>query len=315
MKIMVVCFLLVILLCGCQRNLSSSSDTQGSSSVSQSQEERLQKPTLPYHYELLTTEQMQFYDYLTQLQLQEGQEDLLPQPMKWDASAREVWELFQANNITGQWIGYAPYPIFGETIDTVVGFGASKRFDNRGNDLQMEESFKAQVTPVIAKIQEKQNGYEKIKEIADYLCQTISYCEFTGLYGDRLPQTDLEKEIARYAENEYGALVNHSAICSGYATAFQYLAEQSDIYSIVVIGEVNNNVPHMWNMVWLEGKWYHVDVTWMDSASEMMKSGYFLVSDNEIENTHTINSISRIAGVQNQDLFSPPKSAEKGYLK
>ena len=38
-----------------------------------------------------------------------------------------------------------------------------------------------------------------------------------------------------------------------------------------------SNISHTWNMIRLDGKWYHIDVTWMDSENNFYK--YFMMSD------------------------------------
>ncbi len=78
----------------------------------------------------------------------------------------------------------------------------------------------------------------------------------------------------------YGALVSHKAICSGYASAFQYLLQRAGIPCAYVTGtayypEANNNRPdgtkdsnHAWNLVKLDDAYYEVDTTWDDFEME-----------------------------------------------
>ena len=63
---------------------------------------------------------------------------------------------------------------------------------------------------------------------------------------------------------------------------------------MIVTGETY--VPHMWNMVKLDGNWYHVDVTWDKPADELHKLfpdvilyQYFMATDSVIKNTHIMD--------------------------
>ncbi|MBQ7938910.1 MAG: hypothetical protein IJ281_00840 [Clostridia bacterium] len=59
----------------------------------------------------------------------------------------------------------------------------------------------------------------------------------------------------------YGCLVNGRSVCQGYAEAYQYLLEQVGIDSYLCASDALN---HVWNIVEIDGDYYHVDVTWDD---------------------------------------------------
>ena len=99
--------------------------------------------------------------------------------------------------------------------------------------------------------------------------------------GIRSGMSDYEKEkyayeyIAKHTEYDTEAEDNQSilsvflhgkSVCQGYAKAFQYLLQSVDVPCTMVVGEVYNGDGHAWNMVYLDGNYYHVDVTWGDSA-------------------------------------------------
>ncbi len=60
------------------------------------------------------------------------------------------------------------------------------------------------------------------------------------------------------AHTMYGALVERNAVCEGYTKAYDYLLEQVGIESDYCSSDALN---HAWNIVYLDGKPYHVDVT------------------------------------------------------
>ena len=95
--------------------------------------------------------------------------------------------------------------------------------------------------------------YDKILAAHEYLRSHVSYVGGT----DYLSHT------------AYGALVNKEAVCEGYAKAYKQLLNAMDIPCEVVINE-----DHAWNEVYLDGKWYVVDVT-NDDVRDCLE--YFLI--------------------------------------
>lgn len=128
---------------------------------------------------------------------------------------------------------------------------------------------------------------EKARAIHDKICELARYplgpTESANLYGDEgynLPSTLLTKGIAA---------------CGGYTTLFSQMALDLGLEEIAVVGKTGNAPPpgdpdvpdvnHGWNMVKIDGLWYHVDVTWDDSGTEpdiAHTYDYFLVSDKDL---------------------------------
>ena len=108
--------------------------------------------------------------------------------------------------------------------------------------------------------------------------------------------TDFEKELYLHdtiaarveyietanAHNAYGALVEGKAVCDGYAESLQYFLQRVGINSFIVTGG-----NHAWNLVEIDGNWYHTDLTWNDQESIIFHT-YFNVTDAEITRDHTI---------------------------
>lgn len=98
----------------------------------------------------------------------------------------------------------------------------------------------------------------------DYLVANIAYDE------------TLEKNTA------YDGLVNGSTVCAGYAQVYQDLLQRAGIDCKYVISEEMN---HGWNMVNIDGQWYHVDLTWDDPSPNTqgyVSHDHFLLTDDEI---------------------------------
>ena len=87
----------------------------------------------------------------------------------------------------------------------------------------------------------------------------------------------------------YSALVWGSSVCQGYAQAYEILLNAVGIESKMVSSEAMN---HAWNLVRIDGQWYHVDVTWDDplhysthqDTPGHVKHSHFLCSDSQIKN-------------------------------
>ena len=92
-----------------------------------------------------------------------------------------------------------------------------------------------------------------------------------------------------------GALVRGKAACSGLAYAFKYLMDRLEVPCLVVRGTAasapswDDPERHSWNLVELDGRWTHVDVTYdlgFSPAKRYPHLAYLGVSDEEIAPTH-----------------------------
>ncbi len=64
----------------------------------------------------------------------------------------------------------------------------------------------------------------------------------------------------------YGALVDGVAVCQGYSEAYEYLLDKVGISSYLC---ESSALCHAWNIVVIDGKEYHVDVTWDDPVEDI----------------------------------------------
>lgn len=90
----------------------------------------------------------------------------------------------------------------------------------------------------------------------------------------------------------YNALEEHSAVCEGYALLIYKLLTQAGIPSQIVSGTADNGQnqeSHAWNLVNINGFWYHLDTTWDDPISSipLLKHDYFNLTDSQIIKDHT----------------------------
>ena len=110
-----------------------------------------------------------------------------------------------------------------------------------------------------------------------------------GVIYDRLARHAAYTEEALYdpsfvnEHTAYGALVQKSAVCDGYALALKYLMDLCGVECIVVPGTVNG-APHVWNMAFWDGRWHEMDITW--DASSGKERQYFDLTTEEMNRDH-----------------------------
>ena len=92
--------------------------------------------------------------------------------------------------------------------------------------------------------------YEKAKAVYDYICDTVSYDY------DNLDNSDYKLKYTAYA-----ALMDHKAVCQGYALLYYRMALELGLDSRVISGTGNGDA-HGWNIVCLDGLYYNLDTTW-----------------------------------------------------
>lgn len=122
---------------------------------------------------------------------------------------------------------------------------------------------------------------EKIKVIHDYIIDNTEY--------DKL-KNDNKYDDTYKSQTAYGALIQGYATCNGYSDAMAIFLNKLNVINYKI-----SNDEHIWNLVYLDGKWYHLDLTWDDPISDtnINRDTYFLITTSELEElndgTHEFN--------------------------
>lgn len=97
-------------------------------------------------------------------------------------------------------------------------------------------------------------------------------------------------DINIYSTTMYGALVNNKARCTGYSKAYAYLLEQVGIESVFC---TSSTLDHAWNIVTINGKKFHVDLTKNDPVdiSGLIKHDYFMISSGKLKELYKAENI------------------------
>ena len=85
----------------------------------------------------------------------------------------------------------------------------------------------------------------------------------------------------------YGPLVEKRGICGGFAWAFKTLMDEANIECLCVSGFLKEDLKtgHMWNLVKIDGQFYHVDPTWGIKDDGVFISG-LMQPDSMMKGTH-----------------------------
>lgn len=106
---------------------------------------------------------------------------------------------------------------------------------------------------------------ETIKNVHDYICNLTEYSN-TSAAG----QADFK--------SPYDAIVSHETVCTGYALLFQKYMDVLGIPCYTAAG-YRNGGPHMWNVVNVNGQWYHIDCTWDDQKTYVSNRWFLCGAD------------------------------------
>ena len=141
-------------------------------------------------------------------------------------------------------------------------------------------------------VNDNNTNIQNIRNIHDYIINNTIYDS------DRS-----DKQIIKYkSEIAYGPLFEGYAICGGYTDLMELFLERLNIRSYKISSE-----DHIWNAVNLDGKWYHLDLTWDDpvasDGNNYLEHSYFLID------TNTLLNLEKTQHIFNQETYSELKGA------
>lgn len=115
-----------------------------------------------------------------------------------------------------------------------------------------------EIDRITANVNPEWNDLQKMLWINDYVCDNFRY------------------ELDTMYRTAYDMLYTGEAICEGYMMLTTLLAQEFNIQASFCYSD---DLAHIWNIVQLDGQWYHIDTTWNDSYQDRYE--YFLLSDAE----------------------------------
>ena len=137
------------------------------------------------------------------------------------------------------------------TYNEKTGYVTSISWENTYDDFSEIKKLKAEFEKygkeaVNVCFKEGMTELEKVISAHEYLTETVTY-----------------KNRDDMSFTAYSVLVRKEGVCQGYAYAFNYLMKHAGVECYYVSSSKLN---HGWNIVCLDGKYYHVDVTSDDGS-------------------------------------------------
>lgn len=173
-----------------------------------------------------------------------------------------------------------PYNSFSSIIFT---YNTKGEFDIKVNKIYSEENI-VKINEVVDKvikenIVDTMTTTQKLKIIHDYIIDNTKY--------DTLKSKNIN-DMTYKSNTAIGVLLEGYGICSGYSDAMGIFLDKLGIDNYKI-----SNDTHIWNLVKVNNKWLHIDLTWDDPIYEqnLNRDTYFLIATAELEklndNTHS----------------------------
>lgn len=156
------------------------------------------------------------------------------------------------------------------------------------NELSVIYNFEKAEIP--AKIEALDNAVDNALKVVDIESMTsidiaIALHDYLVLNGEYDNDTYVNNNTShKTAFSAYGILVEKIGVCQSYTLAYNLLLSKCGIeYSVAR----SASLQHIWNIIKIDGEYYHVDVTWDDPLLDrkgISKYTYFLQSDSSFQN-------------------------------
>lgn len=154
-----------------------------------------------------------------------------------------------------------------ETIGLTYNIGDTSVLESAASVAGVKAAFDKKVNEIVSGISMSASDTDKARYVHDYIVKHAAYGSADN-YG-----------------NAYGALINGSCTCAGYANAYTLLMCKLGIKTWYISGVSANGVRHAWNVSWIDGVAMYTDVCWDDSSSDMGYR-YFNLDYNTMSKDH-----------------------------
>lgn len=159
-------------------------------------------------------------------------------------------------------------------------------------------------------VSDDMSEYEKVHAIYDYIIYNVRYDHDCANAEDAYVSGNLSlnEKMKYYGYYLEGIFLDKfykkdmHAVCDGKSKAFVLMCGIEGITAVRISGKASSDGQnfggHAWNKVLLDlngtgnKEWYFVDTTWGDvgdDSKEFLSHAYFLLSDDEVKNTHVEN--------------------------
>lgn len=143
-------------------------------------------------------------------------------------------------------------------------------------DATQEEYVNNRVERILENLDpQSMSDFEKVKFVNDYIVKNTEYSSDTSIS----------------PHSACAVLKENKGVCQGYTLLALKMLRELGIETLYVVGEVNSE-PHSWNLVKVDGEWYHLDTTWNDPVPDrgnFISYQYFLLDDSSMKSDHYWN--------------------------
>lgn len=191
------------------------------------------------------------------------------------------------------------YDITGHTFDIIIKYRFGKdTFEQRKKNAKAAlDKARELVATLITK---DMTEYSKEIALHDYIINHTRY-DYANYRNGTIPGESFDK---------YGCLVLGVAVCEGYSEAMKMLCDLSSIDCMIITGKSGSGsvwIDHAWNIVKIDGNYYHIDVTNDDPISqdgkEILAYYYFNLPDSEMSLGNTWESADYPACTNNESNY------------
>ena len=190
----------------------------------------------------------------------------------------------------------SPYNTYNSLGISVSNLGIVNIRIDRYYDKTMINQINQRVDEIMSQIiTNEMSDRDKIKAIHDYIIDNTIYDKEKEMFINTNYSTTYESHLA------YGPLFQGHGICSGYSDLMSIFLDKLNIPNYRI-----SNDDHVWNLVFVDNQWLHIDVTWDDpvlsTGEQIISYDYFLITTNEL---HTKDQTKHEF---NEELYSEAKN-------
>ena len=126
---------------------------------------------------------------------------------------------------------------------------------------QRQQEIENAIQPFLSSLTDDMSDFEIVQHVYENIISLVDY-DTVRLEADQKLTSDEKWDRPDDIRSVYGVFIQKKAVCAGYAKAFQLLLNALGIECTYVTSDT-----HAWNLVRLEGDYYHIDATWDDSSN------------------------------------------------
>lgn len=203
---------------------------------------------------------------------------------RYECFVKDIWDKLRSEDKVNHNVIFKPAKASGQAVnDNYENVKISFGFDYNVNKTA-EDGYKKQIKNIATTFKNCTSDLEKANAINEYLLNNAKYALAEYKSGTKFLEDGMS------IHSPYTILVHKKGVCTAYAELFKLMADEIGLETKVVVGQAFSYGKwgsHEWNIVKIDGKWYHLDASW-NKKSENPESNnrYFLVGSDTMSIDH-----------------------------